>query len=141
MTHFTEEEAYMRSIRYAGYAQHKRIHDAFRDKTLVSLRNDLERSGYSSLAIQRFIGILQRWLVEHIMRDDQAIVGKAVLPKHAGLSPQVVTISKAVDRAVGMYLMWRQSLPVQIIKGRTLGKGIIAAAAMTWRTGSRCSSF
>ena len=40
MTHFSEEEAYMRSIRYSGYAEHKRLHDNFRNKTLVSLKRD-----------------------------------------------------------------------------------------------------
>ena len=78
MTHFLEEETYMRSIRYKGYAQHKRIHDSFRDKTLVSLKRDLELSGYSMSAVQRFVGIMSSWLTEHIMREDQAIVGKAV---------------------------------------------------------------
>ena len=56
MTHFSEEEAYMRSIRYGGYAEHKRIHDNFRNKTLISLKKDLELSGYSSSAVERLWG-------------------------------------------------------------------------------------
>ena len=58
MTHFSEEEAYMRSVRYNGYAEHKRIHDNFRNKTLISLKRDLELSGYSVPAVQRFVGIM-----------------------------------------------------------------------------------
>ena len=38
MKHFSEEEAFMRSIKYNKYMQHKKIHDNFRDKTLVSLK-------------------------------------------------------------------------------------------------------
>ena len=76
MTHFAEEEEYMRSIRYGGYARHKRIHDNFRDKTLVSLKKELELSNYSSSAVQRFVTTLNNWLAEHIMVEDQAIVGR-----------------------------------------------------------------
>ena len=95
MTHFSEEEAYMRSIRYGGYAEHKRIHDNFRNKTLISLKKDLELSGYSSSAVERFVGIMGNWLTEHIMLEDQAIVGKAVRQKKKDLSTQIEIISKA----------------------------------------------
>ena len=42
MTHFSGEEAYMRSIGYDGYEKHKKIHDHFRDITLVSLKKEME---------------------------------------------------------------------------------------------------
>ncbi len=123
MTHFAEEEAYMRSIKYDGYAQHKRIHDTFRDMTLVSLRNDLERSGYSSLAVQRFVGILKRWLIEHIMQDDQAIVGKRVSRGGNGPTSQNAIIARVVDRAVWNAFQVEARLSSADYKGQNIGKG------------------
>lgn len=122
MTHFAEEEAYMRSIKYKGYAQHKRLHDAFRDKTLVSLRNDLERSGYSSLAVRRFAGIMERWLLEHIMQEDQAIVGRCVSRSHDDQSSQTAIIAKAVDRAVRNAFQVEATLVSTDHKGENIGK-------------------
>lgn len=76
LRHFAEEEAYMLSINYSGYAVHKRLHDDMRDKTLVALEKDLEDSGYSSESIQHFLGICIGWLTGHILIEDRAITGK-----------------------------------------------------------------
>ena len=97
MTHFSEEESYMRSIRYQGYAQHKKVHDNFRDKTLVTLKKDLESSNYSTASVQRFVGIMNNWLTEHIMMQDQAIVGRIINRKGFDLTSQIPVISR-VDR-------------------------------------------
>lgn len=75
MKHFSEEEAYMRSIHYPEYAKHKEIHDVFRDQTLVSLKKTLEMSGYSRTAAERFLSVLLGWLTGHIMTEDQEIAG------------------------------------------------------------------
>lgn len=76
LRHFAEEEAYMQSINYSGYAVHKRLHDDMRDKTLVALEKDLEDSNYSSESIQHFLGICIGWLTGHILIEDRAITGK-----------------------------------------------------------------
>ena len=123
MTHFSEEEAYMRSIRYGGYAEHKRIHDNFRNKTLVSLKRDLELSGYSLAAIQRFVGIANRWLSEHIMLEDQAIVGRAVRQKKRDRSSQIEIISRTVGRAVHDVLQADTKLVSSEYKGQNIGNG------------------
>lgn len=123
MTHFLEEETYMRSIRYKGYAEHKRIHDGFRDKTLVSLKRDLELSGYSMAAVQRFVGIVNNWLTEHIMREDQAIVGKAVARRSSDFSSQIAVISRAVDRASRDVLQLDTRLVSEKYKGQNIGNG------------------
>ena len=68
-------EAYMRSIRYSGYAKHKEIHDTFRDQTLVSLKKTLELSDYSLTAVHRFLNTMLGWLAGHIMTEDQLISG------------------------------------------------------------------
>ena len=123
MTHFSEEEAYMRSIRYGGYAEHKRIHDNFRNKTLISLKKDLELSGYSSSAVERFVGIMGNWLTEHIMLEDQASVGKAVRQKKRDLSTQIEIISKTVHHAVKEVLQTETKLVSTEYKGQNIGNG------------------
>ncbi len=123
MTHFSEEEAYMRSIRYGGYAEHKRIHDNFRNKTLISLKKDLELSGYSSSAVERFVGIMGSWLTEHIMLEDQAIVGKVVRQKKRDLSTQIDIISKTVHHAVKEVLQTETKLVSTEYKGQNIGNG------------------
>ena len=123
MTHFSEEEAYMRSIRYSGYAEHKRLHDNFRNKTLVSLKRDLELSGYSSSTIQRFVGIMGNWLTEHIMLEDQAIVGKAIRQKKRDRSSQIDIISRMVNRTVQDVLQAETKLVSTDYKGQNIGNG------------------
>ena len=123
MTHFSEEEAYMRSNRYGGYAEHKRIHDNFRNKTLISLKKDLELSGYSSSVVERFVGIMGSWLTEHIMLEDQAIVGKVVRQKKRDLSTQIDIISKTVHHAVKEVLQTETKLVSTEYKGQNIGNG------------------
>ena len=73
--HFADEEAYMRSIGYAGYEIHKRLHDDMRDKTLPALEKDLTESEYSEESIHRFLAICIGWLTAHIIIEDRAIAG------------------------------------------------------------------
>ena len=74
--HFEEEEAYMKSIRYEGYAVHKRLHDDLRDKKLPAMEEELEESDYSAEAVRHFIGNSIGWLTGHIMIEDYAIGGR-----------------------------------------------------------------
>lgn len=74
--HFTNEEAYMRSIGYEGYEMHKCLHDNMRYKTLPALEKDLKESNYSQESIQHFLGICLGWLTVHIMIEDRTIAGK-----------------------------------------------------------------
>lgn len=122
MKHFSEEEAYMRSIRYKGYAWHKQIHDNFRDKTLVSLRRDLKLSNYSPMAVQRFQGVMIGWLTGHIMAEDQAIVGKVPNKKMYTLSSRTATIAKAVDRAMQDIFRLEAKLVSDTYDGHNVGK-------------------
>ena len=77
LKHFAEEEAYMQSINYAGYAMHKSLHDNLRDETLPALEAELEEHDYSKEAVQHFVGICAGWLNAHIMIEDYAITGKS----------------------------------------------------------------
>lgn len=122
MTHFSEEE-YMRSIRYKSYGHHKKIHDSFRDKTLVSLKKDLELSGYSGSAVQRFVAIMSGWLSEHIMKEDQAIVGRGNARKGRDLSSQIGIISRAANRGAQEVFQVEAKLDSAEYKGHNIGKG------------------
>lgn len=124
MTHFSEEEAYMRSIRYNGYGYHKRIHDTFRDKTLTSLKSSLEMSNFSTAMVRRFLGIMGSWLTEHIMREDQAIVGKAFSRKEHDISSQFPVIFNAVNRIMGKLFQVEADLADVDYKGQSIGEGI-----------------
>lgn len=123
MTHFAEEEAYMRSSRYNGYTHHKKIHDNFRDKTLITLKQDLERSGYSMVSVQRFLGVMNNWLAEHIMIEDQAIVGKAVSQRNKSLSSQIPILSRGVNKAVQDVFQTEAKLASTEYKGQNIGHG------------------
>ena len=123
MTHFSEEEEYMRSIRYKSYGHHKKIHDSFRDKTLVSLKKDLELSGYSGSAVQRFVAIMSGWLSEHIMKEDQAIVGRGNARKGRDLSSQIGIISRAANRGAQEVFQVEAKLDSAEYKGHNIGKG------------------
>lgn len=74
--HFADEEAYMLSIDYSGYAAHKRIHDNMKNNTIPALEADLVDSDYSVESVQHFLGICIGWLTSHIMLEDCAITGK-----------------------------------------------------------------
>ncbi len=124
MTHFSEEETYMRSVRYQGYAQHKKIHDNFRDKTLVSLKKDLELSNYSTTAVHRFVGIMNNWLAEHIMMEDQAIVGRIINRKGYDLSSQIPIISRVMNRAMTEVFQTESKFVSADYKGQNFGKAL-----------------
>ena len=83
--HFSEEEAYMRSINYPGYAMHKKLHDNLRDKTLPTLEQNLKDTDYSTESIERFLGICIGWLTGHIMIEDKAITARL---SANGISPR-----------------------------------------------------
>ncbi len=123
MKHFSEEEAYMRSIRYGAYGQHKRIHDNFRDKTLISLKRDMELSGYSLLSVQRFIKIMSNWLAEHIMGEDQAIVGRSVPRRGYDISSQIPVIARTVCRTTLDLFQVETTLISAEYKGQNIGNG------------------
>lgn len=100
MTHFSEEEAYMRSVGYSEYEKHKEIHDKFRDVTLVSLKRYLEIYEYSPEAVERFLSVMIGWLTGHIMTEDQAIIGNVVAKRVYEESTDTPIIASAVNQAM-----------------------------------------
>ena len=76
MKHFSDEEAYMESIGYAGLERHRRIHQGFREDTLPALEQELERTDYAPEAVEHFLGVCTGWLIGHTLTEDQAIVNE-----------------------------------------------------------------
>lgn len=72
MEHFANEEAYQRAIGYEGFAEHHQKHEEF-TQTILDEEKILEESGYTPENVEQFVKIVNNWLVDHIMRCDQAI--------------------------------------------------------------------
>ena len=94
--HFADEEAYMVSIGYEGLAEHRRIHQSFREHTLPSLEQELERTNYAPDAVEHFLGVCTGWLIGHTLTEDQAITGKRESAWKALLSGEETTAMKKV---------------------------------------------
>lgn len=103
MKHFTDEESYMASIQYPEFEIHRRIHDDFRRSTLPALEAELEQSGYSTEAIQHFLGVCAGWLIGHTLTEDRAIGGNTkskwidLLPKDEQAAMQQAIIQLMYD--------------------------------------------
>lgn len=72
--HFADEEAYMLSIGYSKYRQHKAVHDGMRDIILPKMCSDVERAHYSDKAVIKFLDICEKWLSRHILGHDRELV-------------------------------------------------------------------
>jgi hemerythrin len=70
--HFSDEERYMRSINYPGYAEQKQAHDNF-IKKLADLRNEYKTSGGNILVIINANTMVIDWLTKHISNMDKKI--------------------------------------------------------------------
>lgn len=77
LEHFEHEEEYMKSINYANYEIHKRLHDNFREKTLPALEVEMAEMEYSTESIRHFLGVCIGWVISHTLTEDLAIVGKS----------------------------------------------------------------
>ena len=72
--HFADEEALQLSLDYEDYPAHRKLHEDF--KQIVLCHNEkMERQQYTNETVQEFLVIVEKWLVEHIMNADQAIMG------------------------------------------------------------------
>jgi hemerythrin len=69
--HFKVEEAHMRRHGYRGLAEHQRLHAAFLEN-LNQLAYDLEVCGPSRHLADVALEVVQDWLFDHILEEDQA---------------------------------------------------------------------
>ena len=76
--HAKSEEIYMREIGYAGYEFHKMLHDELYNMLLKKKADIVKRNECSKKEIAEIVGDGIGWLLEHIITEDMAIVGKGV---------------------------------------------------------------
>ena len=76
--HAKSEEIYMREIGYAGYEFHKMLHDEFYNMLLKKKADIVKRNECSKKEILELVGDGIGWLLEHIITEDMAIVGKGI---------------------------------------------------------------
>ncbi|MCK5097064.1 MAG: hemerythrin family protein [Desulfobacteraceae bacterium] len=69
--HFSFEEKFMEEIRFSGIDEHKKIHEAFTKKLdLLALEMQNEVLVLNSEVIK----VIENWLVDHILVEDQKYV-------------------------------------------------------------------
>ena len=76
--HAKSEEIYMREIGYAGYEFHKMLHDELYNMLLKKKADIVKRNESSKKEIAELVGDGIGWLLEHIITEDMAIVGKGI---------------------------------------------------------------
>lgn len=67
ISHFTAEEAFLKSVNYPDFEGHKQLHEAF-VKRVAEEKANLAANGYLGLDILHF---LNDWLVNHILGVDK----------------------------------------------------------------------
>ena len=133
MKHFAEEEAYMRSINYPGYALHKTLHDNLREETLPALEAELEEQGYSKESVRHFIGISAGWLTFHIMREDYAITGKSASKwTHPASDNETDTLSKSIIRTLESMCQAKSQIVSQHYGGDDFSSGKTLCYRLTY---------
>lgn len=134
--HFAEEEEYMRTIDYNGYAMHKRLHDNMRDKVLPALEKDLEDSGYSEESIHHFLGICLGWLTGHIMIEDRAITGRTANKwKEEQTGTEIETLEKTISHVTNEVFKLETKIVSEHYAGEDFGDAIIYR--ITYRSGEK----
>ena len=70
--HFGYEEKLMREYSYPKYRYHKKFHDDFK-LTVEELINNYQINGASDELSKTLSGVVIRWLINHISREDSKI--------------------------------------------------------------------
>lgn len=140
--HFAEEEEYMQSINYNGYAVHKRLHDHMRDKTLTALEKDLEESMYSAESIQHFLGICIGWLTGHIMIEDRAITGKIDTRwKEEQMGDEITRLEKGISIVMKEVFKLKTEIVSEHYIGEDIGPAIFQRLTYISEEGERWQIF
>lgn len=83
--HFSDEEAYQRSVNYAGYERHKKVHEKFID-TVLDFERQMIETDFAARIVKQFAGMLTTWLTYHVCGEDRKFTAAAqdILPlEHA----------------------------------------------------------
>lgn len=125
MSHFEDEELYMRSIQYGGLETHRRVHKGFREDTLPALEEELIREAYSPVSVEHFLGVCAGWLIGHTLTEDRAIVGDK-LSQWRDLLPEEEV--KAMQTVISSLIQDMFHLETKVVSdaygGERLGKSV-----------------
>ena len=125
MKHFSDEEAYMESIGYAGLERHRRIHQGFQEDTLPALEQELERTDYAPEAVEHFLGVCTGWLIGHTLTEDQAIVNEqASTWEHLLPDEELAAIKKLIVQLVFDMFHLESQVISEAYGGEKFGKGV-----------------
>ena len=125
LSHFASEEAYMQTIGYPGLEAHRRIHSSFRENTLPALEAELEKTEYSTEAMDHFLGVCAGWLISHTLTEDLAITGKPV-HRWENLLPdeELTAMKKVIIQLVFDMFHLESQLLSDTYGGEEFGKGV-----------------
>ncbi len=125
LKHFADEEAYMISIGYEGFDQHRRIHRSFRENTLPALEGELEQADYSQEAVDHFLGVCAGWLIGHTTTEDLSITGKRLRKWENLPSNEVITAMKnGINQLVFDMFHLESRLISDAYGGERFGEGV-----------------
>ena len=72
LKHFADEERLQVKVGYPGYAEHKKLHDAF-IKTVEEIRQSIREEGVTTFTSSRIAMTVSNWLVSHISMQDRKL--------------------------------------------------------------------
>ena len=73
--HFSHEEEYMKEIAYPCLAEHHAIHEEFKG-CVAEQEKKLEEANYADEVILESVNMMEMWLMDHVLNEDQKIAGK-----------------------------------------------------------------
>lgn len=125
MRHFEDEEKYMELIAYEDLEMHRRIHRGFRENTLPALEQELAREGYSSDAVDHFLGVCAGWLIGHTLTEDQAIAGEGE-GKWKDLLPEkeLSDLKRVISKLLYDMFQLKSQVISEAYGGERFGKGV-----------------
>ena len=135
--HAKSEEIYMREIGYAGYEFHKMLHDELYNMLLKKKADIVKRNECSKKEIAELVGDGIGWLLEHIITEDMAIVGKGISAISSYNSDFEEQLKNVVNTNLISFL--NVSANVKIINRNYQGEdfGKVICQKMVYNLGSR----
>jgi hemerythrin len=72
VTHFSDEEGFMKETSYAGFESHRKEHEKF-CRDVIALKNRVMTEGTTKMNVLKTSQAMISWLVQHIMATDKAL--------------------------------------------------------------------
>lgn len=125
LQHFAQEEAYMRSINFVGYGEHKRQHTELKEIALPAIEKEMEENNYSFTSVQKFLGICIGWLTGHIMIYDRGIT-KTIAPNIDlyRMAEYNVDFGKAVAKIMNDVFTIKAQIASEHFGGKDIGEAL-----------------